>query len=266
METEVYRVNWIENYWLCWGVGPFVAATSAFIIAVVVFESIVRSEIFLFTHFSDNHKKSRQDLIRSVHEKVNFKRQLFDSMSLILGPIAWLNFVVLALTLHYFIPEVNTFYPTLNEFIIHFIILLLIADFFLYWGHRIQHTNKWLWDNLHTYHHRITTPTPISTLCINSWDATLQGGMPFIIAAAIIKPKPLTLYIFIFLRICENVINHSGLNSTVINIITLRILPLRAPISHHDSHHKYSNFQNSHGKNFGESFIIWDWMFNTLRH
>jgi sterol desaturase/sphingolipid hydroxylase (fatty acid hydroxylase superfamily) len=46
-------------------------------------------------------------------------------------------------------------------------------------------------------------------------------------------------------------------------ICALQVLPLRASISHHDSHHKYSN-HHLNAKNYGETFWIWDAMFGTL--
>lgn len=42
----------------------------------------------------------------------------------------------------------------------------------------------------------------------------------------------------------------------------LQFLPFRAPIAHHDAHHKYSNHLLN-AKNYGESFWIWDALFRT---
>ncbi len=53
-------------------------------------------------------------------------------------------------------------------------------------------------------------------------------------------------------------LNHSGLDDWVVNLITLKCLPGRASIAHHDSHHLLST------NNFGESFWCWDWAFGTL--
>ena len=107
-------------------------------------------------------------------------------------------------------------------------------------------------------------PSPIGTLYIHTVDATLQGALPIILAAVIISPHPLTLYTYIFLRIAENVINHSGLQNWVIDLITLKFLPLRASVAHHDAHHKYSNYDRN-AKNYAENWVIWDFLFGTLR-
>jgi sterol desaturase/sphingolipid hydroxylase (fatty acid hydroxylase superfamily) len=72
-----------------------------------------------------------------------------------------------------------------------------------------------------------------------------------------------TFYLYTFLRLAENVVNHSGMECPILNVIALKFLPLRAPVSHHDRHHKFSNYQKN-AKNFGENFIIWDWLFGTM--
>lgn len=46
-------------------------------------------------------------------------------------------------------------------------------------GHRILH--EWLWD-YHKYHHSITTPTAVSTVCIDPLDATIQAAIPRVVA------------------------------------------------------------------------------------
>ena len=51
-------------------------------------------------------------------------------------------------------------------------------------------------------------------------------------------------------------------SGTVVDLLTLKILPLRARIAHHDYHHKFSCHAGS-AKNYGEAFWIWDWVFGT---
>ena len=51
-------------------------------------------------------------------------------------------------------------------------------------GHRILH--EWLWD-YHKFHHSISTPTPVSTACIDPLDATVQAGLPRLAAVARVK-------------------------------------------------------------------------------
>lgn len=95
-------------------------------------------------------------------------------------------------------------------------------------------------------------------------DATLQGGLPMVLAAIVTQPHPLVFTFYIFTRIAENVVNHSGLDHWFVNLITLKCIPGRASIAHHDGHHKYSNYKGK-AKNYGENFWIWDWVFGTMR-
>ena len=48
----------------------------------------------------------------------------------------------------------------------------------------------------------------------------------------------------------------------MVDVVTLRFLPGRARIKHHDHHHQYSN--RGSGRNFGEMFWLWDWAHGTL--
>lgn len=77
------------------------------------------------------------------------------------------------------------------------------------------------------------------------------------------RPHPLIFNIYVALRIGENVLNHSGLDDGLVNLLTLKFLPGRASIAHHDYHHQWSNYGNN-AKNFGENFWLWDWAFGTL--
>jgi hypothetical protein len=36
------------------------------------------------------------------------------------------------------------------------------------------------------------------------------GGLPIILAALLVHPHPLTFYVYVFFRLCDNVVNHSG--------------------------------------------------------
>lgn len=133
-------------------------------------------------------------------------------------------------------------------------------------GHRIQHDIPYLWENFHSIHHTLETPTPTGTIYIHAIDATLQGSLPILFAIVVVRPHPLLAYIYIYLRIAENVVNHSGLAGGFwVDLLTLKFLPLRAGVAHHDAHHKYSHY-GKNAKNYAENFWIWDYAFGTLRN
>jgi sterol desaturase/sphingolipid hydroxylase (fatty acid hydroxylase superfamily) len=140
--------------------------------------------------------------------------------------------------------------------------MVVLNDFFLYWGHRIQHESRFLWQ-FHAVHHRFRTPRPLTTANIHPIDATLQGGLPIVISAIICQPHPWLLYTFLFLRTSENVMNHCGSDAWWVSALKSSWLPLRAGVDHHDRHHFVSNHAKQ-ATNYGESFIMWDWMFGTL--
>ena len=54
-------------------------------------------------------------------------------------------------------------------------LISLLMVCFLCRGHRIQHESNFLWTHFHSYHHQIDSPTAVSTLSIDTVDATLQG-------------------------------------------------------------------------------------------
>lgn len=84
------------------------------------------------------------------------------------------------------------------------------------------------------------------------------------VAALIVQPHPLTLGTYVVLRTVDSVANHSGLDSRLFDALTLKSLPCRASVAHHDVHHLYSNRADASAKNFGENFWLWDWAFGTL--
>uniref|UniRef100_A0A7S4PI00 Fatty acid hydroxylase domain-containing protein n=1 Tax=Paramoeba aestuarina TaxID=180227 RepID=A0A7S4PI00_9EUKA len=137
--------------------------------------------------------------------------------------------------------------------------------FFLYWGHRVQHEVEFLWKNFHYFHHQLITPTPVGTVFIHPIDATLQGGIPILLAAISTQPHPLTFACFAFCRVAENVANHSGTKWSLMDLLFLKCLPFRAGVIHHDSHHKFSNYSRN-AKNYGEAFWLWDYVFGTFRN
>ena len=139
--------------------------------------------------------------------------------------------------------------------------MAVLEDFGLYWGHRVQHEVPSLW-RIHRMHHSIDTPTPWSTLYIHRTDAILQGSLPMLFAVMVLRPLPGVIYVSYALRVAENALNHTGLDHWLVNLLTLKSLPLRAQAAHHDAHHKYSNYAG-HAKNYGETFWVWDWLFGT---
>lgn len=193
---------------------------------------------------SYGQKKSRREAIAATRSRIGALTQLKMCLWIMSGPQAILSVVLNTFIMDFLVPinESNEEPPALTRAALQIIALLIIGDFCLYWGHRIQHMNNILWNNCHWFHHQIDSPTPVSTVYIEKTDASLQGGFPIIVAAAVVQPHPFVMYAYIMLRVADNAINHSGVESTVLNILFLKCLPLRGSVSHHDSHHRYLCF------------------------
>jgi len=256
----------MRNPWLCWGFAPFVSANVGYFGTVFFLEYLIRQGFMRSSMIEYGKSGDRPKAIEKTHERfMDFKAQLKNAAWNMLGPMAWINTLILPIIVSWVLKrEVTKRYPTKLEFLAHFALLELVGDFFLYVGHRVQHEIPFLWEKCHSFHHSIDTPTPVSTVCIDPTDASLQGGLPILGACLVVNPHPITLSLYVMARLAENVVNHSGVENLFLNVLFLKVLPLRAPVSHHDSHHKFSNY-GPHAKNYGENFIIWDYIFGTLK-
>jgi sterol desaturase/sphingolipid hydroxylase (fatty acid hydroxylase superfamily) len=255
---------WLKNQGLTWAVGPVLCYIVGYSVTAITLECAIRTNWAkdkMITHIKG---VDRDTAIQKTQAKIPFTKQLKCVLMQLFGPTAIFNGV-----LGYFafqklkINKVYPLTPTWQEGLIQFVALQLIGDFLLYWGHRIQHDIPYLWKNFHSLHHTLDTPTPIGTIYIDSVDATLQGALPLLLSTAIVRPHPLTAYAYTIWRLAENVVNHSGLESTLLNVLFLKFLPGRASVSHHDYHHKFSNYSGN-AKNYAEFFWIWDYLFGTL--
>ena len=184
-----------------------------------------------------------------------------------LGPGAVLNSILSAVLMPYLITIPVTEMPTvpsLHVFCLQFVSCYVLGDFGLYLGHRIQHENEFLWRKFHSVHHRLKTPTAVSTIYIDPVDMLLQASLPMLLATVTVQAHPLVFLFYSFARVAENTFNHSGLDSPWVRFITLKFLPLRASVRHHDEHHRYSGYSGN-AKNYGEGLWIWDSLLGTSR-
>ncbi len=258
---------YLSQSFLCWGIGPVIAGALGFLLTKIFVEGCFLMGFFNSTNQIQYTKKSdnTRDVLQGLcEEKVSYSTQLQGTLSSVMGVPAIINCITSSFLCPYCI-KIDTNLPTIEEFMKHFILMQLIGDLGLYLGHRIQHEIPFLWE-FHKKHHTIDTPSVVSVAYIHPIDAFLQAALPIVITAIIIKPHPITYSIYIFSRIAENTINHSGVNHWSINILFMKFLPIKASIQHHDEHHKYSNSNYiKNAKNYGENFIIWDLLFGTLR-
>lgn len=255
---------WSTNPVLTWGLGGYVAANVGYFVTALVLEALLSIPYLAKMQISYVRGKPRSQEVEAIRAAVAPLAVQFKTAAWhMAGPNGLLNGLASALILPLVIPNPTTAWPSWWEFVVGMIAMVILNDFALYWGHRAQHESEFLWKNFHHLHHSVTTPSPISTVYIHPIDATLQGGIPILVAAILVQPHPVTFYVFVVQRVAENCFNHSGLNSTVADALFLKSLPLRASVAHHDAHHHFSNYSRN-AKNYGEAFWLWDWLFGTL--
>eukprot|EP00775_Hariotina_reticulata_P010762 gene10762-10918_t len=256
---------WLQYPWLLWGVGSVLSSGVGFYLAAFVLEQVLScgwldNSLICYTSSND---VPRKQLLAATHKRIPFSKQFKGCFHTLFGLQCIVNGAVLALIMQWAHGgrSVTWLPATAVSAVLQFVGLAVMADFGLYWGHRVQHESKFLW-RFHSYHHAIDTPSPFSTLYIHPVDAALQGGIPLALAAVVVRPNPVILYLFLAARLAENAINHSGFDSWLVNLLTLKLLPFRALPAFHDAHHKYSNHALN-AKNYGESFWVWDAVFGT---
>lgn len=262
----------LASKWGVWGVMPVVAYVAGFLCTALPLEVLIRLPFmrpFLIKY--KNVSESRESAWRKLHATLPLvPTQIVQVAWVLLGPVAIVNGVFAALIGDTLMPRdyaapIAADVPSALTCLVQYLVMFVVNDFVLYWGHRLQHTIPALWKT-HAKHHTLDTPTPLGTIYIESNDATLQGALPILVATVIARPHPLVMWAFVALRVAENVVNHSGLRAGCVpfDLVSLKFLPGRASVAHHDSHHRFSN-HGGDAKNYGESLVLWDWMFGSLR-
>ena len=246
-----------------WGFWPLVMANLGYWLPMTILELLLQTE-WGRANVVERQGGREAAAIKNRERVADRAEQLRTAAWVLFGPGAILNGGLSMIIMPAIVGEHDaSAWPALPQLALHLVLMELLGDFGLYWGHRVQHWSPFLWKHCHSKHHQMGTPTPMTTVFIDSTDATLQAGLPIVLASALVRPHPLTYNLYVFLRIAENVLNHSGLDAGIVDLISLKALPGRASVRHHDLHHLYMD-RGPGAKNFGENFWIWDWAFGTL--
>jgi sterol desaturase/sphingolipid hydroxylase (fatty acid hydroxylase superfamily) len=266
-DFKILSDYWMSSPWLAWGLGPLVGSGVGFFLTFLLIgfmESagiVSEKDRIVYTKTA-----TRESLMLKTLSKIPYDKQLQSSVWNAVGPPAVMNAVGSSLLMPFLIGDAQGMdaLPEASAFLIQFTTMQLVGDLMLYLGHRVQHEVDYLWKNFHSVHHSIDTPNVASTAYIHPMDAFLQAALPIMLAAIIAGAHPISFALYTMCRVAENTVNHSGYDHWLINGIFLKWLPLRASVRHHDEHHRFSNYSGG-GKNYGENFFIWDWLFRTLR-
>ena len=108
-----------------------------------------------------------------------------------------------------------------------------------------------MYKTIHKYHHYFIRITLFSALAVHPIEylllVTITFTFLFIVPIHIMSVVINLTYVFIY-----NIINHSG--------VKMSLYLIWEPNSmYHDDHHRYIH------TNYGQSLIIWDKLFNTIR-
>ena len=208
---------------MVYGMYPVLAAFLGYTITAVTLEHVIR------TSWAQRRQVGRKGGRMAGIEKdranvASLRKQFLTSWWVLLGPAGFANGALSALLLPYLCGRVPGELPTFSVALVHFCLLYLIGDLGLYWGHRVQHVVPYLWTHCHSFHHAVQTPSPATTVYIDPRDATLQAGLPIIVATAIVRPHAAVYILFIFLRVIENVRQPRGPLTSDISLPTFSYL------------------------------------------
>lgn len=131
--------------WFCWGVLPLLASNLGFVFSEVVFEMMAQGPA---------DRKSEEDPSKGMGNR--FTDSLYNgTIFIVFGPTNLVsNFLVPVVVLGYFLELKDPkAYPSLWDFVIHFVCMFVINDFLTYWGHRMLHEVEFLWEHCHRPHH-----------------------------------------------------------------------------------------------------------------
>ncbi|KAJ3108377.1 hypothetical protein HDU97_001502 [Phlyctochytrium planicorne] len=138
-------------------------------------------------------------------------------------------------------------------------LMSLVDDLWFYINHRTLHRSKWLWENVHSLHHKMMNPTALSTNYLHPLEMLLVS-IGTIAATVVVRPHYVPFIFFIFIRTAEDVGNHSGWDFP---FLPSHYIPGHVTARFHDTHHALSNYQGV-AKNLATTYTIWDRMFGTF--
>lgn len=145
--------------------------------------------------------------------------------------------------------------PSIWVFAGQLLFIFIMDDAWFYFAHRWMHENTWALKNIHSIHHRATTPFPLEYLYVHPLEWML-GMMGIVIGVLLIfTVMPVNVYVFWAMGIIRNLHEihiHSDLNIPLLNWI-----PFVSSTENHDVHHAKLN------GNYASTFWIWDRLLKT---
>lgn len=139
---------------------------------------------------------------------------------------------------------------------VSFLLNVFANDSIFYWMHRFMHL-KWVFPYVHLGHHRFKTPTPFGTLAFDPLETVLHG-VTYLLLICIIPVHPIMFCAFHVYNQLLNVAGHCGYEIMPEKIRRHWFFKWQNTTTNHDTHHKKFNC------NYGNYFVVWDMLMNTL--
>lgn len=149
--------------------------------------------------------------------------------------------------------------PSIGGALLDTVVLLLVMDFAMYWGHRVAH-HPLLFRWIHAWHHRYDNPRPLTLFVLHPLENFAFGGMWLAAITAAGVAGGFTSYgmlIYLTLNISFGVCGHLGVQPFRKTLTQLPLLRHFAGSHFHAVHHADEK------RNFGFYTSIWDRLWGT---
>lgn len=141
LALEQWLEPWMENPFLLWGIGPSLVIFITYIFTFLLLEWVIRQNWcapYLLVYTSKENRRQKLEEMYSS-KGLSFLEQLSSALWQVAGPLNAFGCVFNGYVFPMVIPKHSTMFPEWKAFFVDFVLLALVADFALYWGHRIQH-------------------------------------------------------------------------------------------------------------------------------
>ncbi|KAJ1278503.1 hypothetical protein BS78_04G084400 [Paspalum vaginatum] len=136
-------------------------------------------------------------------------------------------------------------------------VAMILFDLWHYAWHRTLHANRFLYRNLHSWHHRLVVPYAFGALYghpLEGFVADTVGGMAAFLVSGM---SPRASILFFSLCTVKAVDNHCGLALPAADYLLSGVWNSAA---YHDVHHQLRGGQHNYSQLF---FVVWDRVFGT---
>jgi methylsterol monooxygenase len=146
--------------------------------------------------------------------------------------------------------------PSIPVFIAHLLICIIAEDIMFYFGHRLLHS-KYLYKRIHKVHHDHKVTISLASEYAHPVEFVIGNIIPTMAGTFILGTNIhcYTQMCWIFIRICETSVSHSGYNFPV---SISNLIPFATESDFHNYHHL--NFKD----NYGSQTKIWDYLCKTI--